>query len=309
VRARAAITTLLTGALAASAATATQRSALEPPLPPAPPAASARLGLDARVLLGVVEAPYVAPLFPRLQAHGILLRLASSYQLDPAWSVGVGLPLALFSLRQPAGSYLDEAALGNPHASLTREHDIPAGTLRLRGWVRLRVGIPLAERGPAGSLMNGRALEAAHALDAYREVESFAAGTWPIVPGAGVGLDSGRYRALGTLDVPWLVRFSDAGLPADADERAFGWYARLRLEGAARLASWFQARLATDAVLALLPVARALPQPSPLQLSVNPGVEFNLGRRVALGIEVVVPLGGPLGGSLYSGGSRLRTAW
>jgi len=269
-----------------------------------------RLLLELQTHFGVVQAPFFTPEFPEVAAHGFVLALSGQYRLSPAWQVGIHWPLALLSLRQPAGSYLDESAWGNPSLLLLHRTSVEqAGSRRLDAWLGFELGVPLAESGALGSLLENRALEAANALEAYRDPEAFTPGTLALSPRVGVQLESGRFALRAELTTPFLIRVADAALPQASQSHALGLWPRFELQGSVQLTRFVQLALAANATLALLRVVDPVPQTSRVQFSLNPKVQFGLARGFDLGLTFLAPLVGPLGGSTFAGGVELQARW
>jgi|GEM_PF-1163311 len=266
------------------------------------------VAFELQARFGVVQAPFFTPEFAEVQAHGFVVSLAAEAWLSPAWQLGMRAPLALMSIQQPAGSYLDEAAWGNPSLFVLRRSHWHAGLAEpLSAWLGVELALPLAESGPSGSLIQNQALEAANALTAYRSPQAFSPGAWSLVPRAGAAFERGPLGLRLELEIPLLVRVADAALPDSAKTHSLGLWPGSEVEARLRWMDSVQFSLAANATLALLRVVDPVTSVSPLQLSLRPKLQFRLGRRLELDLAFLVPLAGPLGGSTYAAELGLRS--
>jgi hypothetical protein len=268
---------------------------------------SNRFELAAEAQLAVVKAPFFTRNFPELEAHGFVLELRGYYAWSADWAIGGDAPLSLMNVRQPGGSFLREAAWGNPGVFVRRRIAPLAFRQRmLEGWTSASFGLPLAEHGDAASLLENRALEAANAARSYLSPESFTAGVLPLTLEAGLGTRHGRFAADATLAAPLLLRLSRAELPNEARLHRLGFLPRIGLGGSVDLLRFLRFVLEADAALAVARVFEPREPASRLQLSLRPGLLFMLGRRLDVGLTFVAPIAGPLGGSAYGGALALR---
>jgi len=264
--------------------------------------AARRFEVEADAALAVVKAPFFTSAFPRVEAHGFVLELHGYYALSADWLVGANAPLSAMNVRQPAGSYLREAAWGNPGVFARRR--LAPDWLRsrqLQAWAGASLGLPLAEHGPAGSLFENRALEAANAARSYLDPGSFTPSVLPLTLEASIDTHRGRFTAEGTLAAPLLLRLADAELPSETRRHRLGFWPNLRLVGSADAWTFLRFSLEADAAVAVARVFEPQRPTSRLQLSLRPGVLFRLGRRFDIGLTFVAPIAGPLGGSAYGG--------
>jgi len=296
---------LLEGAVVALASLYAGHAAAEPVLSPGDEPRV--LELDASVRFAVAHAPFFTEAFPVLDAQGALFTLAARYSLSPKWSLGARLPLAAVSVRQPAGSYLDEAAWANPTLSVTRWFEA-AGTARRAqaAWLGVDVGVPLAEHGPAAALLENRALEAANAAEAYLSPESYLPATLPFVLRAGARWQDAPWSAAGELAVPLLVRLGDADLSADAREHRLGLWPRVQVSGALQALRWLRLSLGANTAIAATHVVEPWREVSRVQASLRAGLSFRFSKRLELGVTFLAPVAGALGGEVYSGGLTLE---
>jgi hypothetical protein len=262
--------------------------------------------LDASARFIVAHAPFFTEAFPVLDAHGLLFALGARYSLSPAWTLGARMPLAALSVRQPAGSYLDEAAWANPTVFVKRS--IAAARLGdhgLAAWLGADVGVPLAEHGPPGALLENRALEAANAAGAYLSPESYLPATLPFVMRAGGRFEDASWSAEGEVGVPLLMRLGDADLPADTRSHRLGLWPSLQVIVAVQTTRWLHVSLGANAALAAVRVFEPRHEVSRVQASLRAGSSFRLSKRLELGLTFLAPVAGALGGEVYSGGVTL----
>ncbi|HEX2672483.1 MAG TPA: hypothetical protein VHM25_16490 [Polyangiaceae bacterium] len=257
-----------------------------------------------RAHLAVASTPFDVQALP--EANGQVLSFVTDawYELrDETW-LGLRLPLVAASVRQPAGSYLDEAAWGNPELRLARRF-----TLILRTGVRLQltlgggVGIPLAEHDR--SLMPNRALAIANAGEGLAEPELFTPGELPLTPFARLDYTSRGFRALALLKVPLLLRVSDADLPSTQSQpRAFGLSSLLALEGSYDFTRHLGMALASQWVVEVLPASEHVRSVPALQWLVRASPYYAMGERGSVLVDVQAPIGGALGGTTFALGVR-----
>jgi hypothetical protein len=266
-----------------------------------------RIELEAAADFGVVQAPFFSPDFPELRAHGFVFSLTGRYNLSPSWQFGVRVPLALMSVRQPAGAFVDEGAWGNPSLFMRRWAELEAPWAdAISIWAGAELGLPLAESGPAGSVLENRALEAANALEAYLWPEAFSPGTLPLVPSAGARFSSDRWSATAALATALLLRVTDASLSDGIQRHGLGFLPRLELSGGVRISELVRLSLAVDASWAAARVVDPASPASRVQWSLGPGLRLCF-THLELALTLRIPLGGALGGSTYAGGLALRS--
>ena len=238
----------------------------------APTVAAAQTSADLSLRLrgGAATAPFATTELPEAKGQGMVVVLSGRGRVLPFTWVGARVPLALVSVAQPAGSYVAEAAWGNPELYTERELVLRRDdALTLAANVRLAVGLPLAERGSPNGLMAHRALAIADALGGWRDRELFVAGVVPVGVSGQLTLSSARWSVGASAKLPLLFRVSDADLPRT---RAVGVTPALGANASAWVSGSFGLSLdlhaAFDAV-ALVVWARDV---SRAQLAVQPGV-------------------------------------
>src|SRR5580765_1110523 len=107
---------------------------------------------------------YTAPFdaeSPRAEGSGGALVFGGTWRSKQGFSVGLGVPLVLIRLTEPAGGDRDEPAWGNPFFSFETRMPFERS---VEGFFRLGIGAPLADHGPPGTLSKSRALAVADAI-------------------------------------------------------------------------------------------------------------------------------------------------
>ncbi len=273
--------------------------------PPAAPAASRPWHVELESRFGTGTAPYPTTAFPEVSGYALLLDLNAQVALTAQLELGARLPLVLARIEQPAGALYAEAAWGNPELNATFQRALLArGELRLRGATRLAVGAPLASDDSRASQLEGRALVLANAFEGFGEPELYTPGVLPVTPAGLLQLDYRRWQLTASLKLPFLLRVSDANLPADSRTQRLGFEPVMELGGSVRLLRWLALGAAPRmSVRAVSVVEDGAP---PLQLLAIGRLEFRLGEALRLTALFQAPVGGALGGSTFAGGLGLR---
>lgn len=286
-------------------ASATARAAEHDwPAPPHQRDADGRVAVSLETRAGLVEAPFVTTAFPEVSGFATLLTPAAGVRFQSVGWLRLRLPVSVVRLDFPAGAQVAETALGN--LELGVEHP-----LELQSSTRLAFSAafvaPTATHGPETALLDNRALALSSALGANQEQALLTPGVVGVRLGASVEHDLDRFTLRAALDLPVLVRISDASLPADADTHALGVLPELDLKAALWITSWFGASLGGG----VLTEPWRVQEPSlerdrrrRLQFVLEPGLHFKLGDAMRLGLDGDVPLGGTLGGDAWSLGVR-----
>jgi len=275
-----------------------------PALDEAPTVLETRAG--ASTLFGYAKSPFFVPEFPAVSGHVLLLRPAVARRISsPLW-LGFAAPLALTSIRQPAGTYVDEAAWGNP--ALTIEYDwggLESGN-GFRGVARASLGLPLAEHGPRASQMANRALALADALQALREPSSYTPGVASLTLEYRADFASGAWLFGPGLSVPLLVRVDEAELPS-TQTRAVGLRPRADLRAMYHPRRWFGVGAESSVTFDVVRVTEPIHEDhvrQRVQPSIRPQVVFDKERfRVVL--SCLAAIGGPVHGSAGCGGDGI----
>ncbi len=243
---------------------------------------------------------------PLREAKGqaFVLAAGAGYALSETLDLELGVPIVMGSVAQPAGSYVDVAALGNPQLGVrSRFRRWQAGPQVIALSGTLELGAPLASHGH--DLMPNRLLAVADGIEGRAHPEWFVPGVVPFTPSTALRWTSPKWTLQAELRLPLLVRVSAASLPpALAATRPLGFASVLGVEVRYRISRLLSlaaaAHLAVDAVA---PV-RHLPGVSPLQDFERLSVHFDWGSRAALVVDLQTAAAGELGGSTVSGGLR-----
>jgi hypothetical protein len=250
-----------------------------------------RLGLVG----GLTTSPFVTTDLPRTDGNGAVLLLATRVRVRDML-LGARVPIALVHVGQPAGSFVSEAAWGNPELFVERSY------WRVRA--RLAVGAPLAEHGSSG-LMENRALAIADALLAWRERELFVPGVVPITPAAELAHPFGWWSAHAIVKLPLLVRVSETS--GEGTTNPVGVAPVIGLGARADITSRLFVSGGAYAAFELVRPLEWIDHGSRVQTSVNADLLWRIAGDVHLGATVIVPIGGALGGDTIAAGISVGT--
>ncbi len=256
------------------------------------------------VLGGAATAPFVTMDFPLVDGGGAAVLVATRVRVRPRLAVGARVPLALVNVGQPAGSYVAEAAWGNPELFVERAY-LPDVSRPLFVRARLAVGAPLAEYGSNG-LMENRALAITDAVLAWRERELFIPGVVPITPAGEVTLPFRRWSAHAIVKMPVLVRVSDAS--GEGTTNAVGLTPVLGLEARAEITSRAHVTGGVHGAFELVRPLVWMDERSRVQTILHADFAWRITAGFGLGVSVLVPVGGPLGGETFAAGISLTYA-
>jgi hypothetical protein len=253
--------------------------------------------------VGAAAAPFYTEALPETSSEFTQARsmiLAGSFRVAPALWLGGRLPAAPSTVRQPAGSYSDEKAFGNPQ--LDADWLAPGSAIHLV--VRGAIGLPLAGHGSRTSLLENRVVALSNALDGWRNPELYEPGVVPVTVSARARIEPEPWGAELTAKLPVLVRIGDASLPEEADTNPVGIEPHIEARGLVAPRDWFTAELgghvAVQAVPAVAPAARS-ERSGRVQVGVEPGLCFRPGAGVSLSTRFSAALGGPLAGTYAIG--------
>jgi hypothetical protein len=259
--------------------------------------------------VGEAAAPFYTEALPETSSEFTQARsmiLAGSYRLWSDLWVGGRLPAAPSTVRQPAGSYSDEKAFGNPevNADWIPPSLFLGGSRMVRLTVRGAVGLPLAQHGTPSSLLQNRVVALSGALDGWRNPELYEPGVVPVTLSGLALLEPRPWGAELAAKLPVLVRITDASLPDEADTNPVGLEPHIEARGLFAPVDWFTAELgahlAVQAVPAVAPAERS-ERDGRLQAGIEPGLRFQPGGGVTLTTRFSAALGGPLAGTYAIG--------
>jgi hypothetical protein len=264
--------------------------------------------VSAELRIGAAKAPFYTDALPETTSEFTQARsmiLAASVRIAPALFVGARLPAAPSTVRQPAGSYADEKALGNPE--LNADWLAPPrafGGHLVHFLVRGAIGLPLAEHGSAMSLVQNRVVALSSALDGWRNPELYHPGVLPLTLSGRASLEPRPWGAELAGKLPVLVRIGDASLPDEADTHPVGFEPTLEARGLFAPVDWFTAELGASLAAHLLPAvspAGRSDRDGRLQPAIEPGLRFWPGGGVSLSTGFSAALGGPLASTFAIG--------
>lgn len=226
--------------------------------------------------------------------------LGGHFRLTDDLTIGLRLPAAPSVIEQPGGSYVDDKAFGNPE--LFVEHRRPRirwGAFGVALSVRGAIGAPLAGHGSEDTLTKNRVVEVSNAIEGWRNQELYTPGVVPLTVSAQAVARSDPWQVVASVELPLMIRVSDASLPAEAETRALAITPHLLLGAAWWPRAWLGVSARAFAVVqARAPVATA---GGSVQLGIEPRIEFAIGDHVAVTTDLLVPIGGPLDGTLGIG--------
>jgi len=259
--------------------------------------------VDATALFGVTTAPFEAPGLPEAKGHGLVFVVEGSYAVAPRYVAGLRIPAVLVSVAQPAGSYADRAALGNPQLRVTRRA-FDRGSIAVVGGLEL--GVPLA--GHDDELMPNRALAIADAIEGRAAPELFVPGVLPIAMLGELAFAAAPWTGDVSIRLPVLVRVSDADMPS-ATTNPVGFAAVLSARAQRRLTRSLAASISTQVVADVAPVYEPTPDRGRVQDLERLGLTIRLRRRTELTVAFQAAIGGDLGGSTFGGGVRVSSTF
>ena len=257
----------------------------------------------------VTEAPFATTAFPEVSGFGMVLTTAAAVQLSPIGWLNARLPLGYVRLDFPAGAQVTKTVVGNLELGVEHRLKLRAAT---RVGLRAAFIMPTAEHGPEIALLANRALAVGNALSGGKDSPLLTPGVTGLRLGASAEHSRGPWWFRAGLDVPVLVRVSDASLPDDAETHSMGVLPAVDLQAAWWITSWFGlalgGRLMTEPLRVQEP-ARERDREQRLQPVAEPSVHARLGRQVTAALDASVPVGGTLGGDAWSIGVHGRLAF
>jgi len=274
--------------------------------PEAPAPAPPRARVEALAHFGVATAPFDVPALRHAKGQAFVLLGTARCPLSPLWGLELRVPLLLGSVAQPAGAYVDAAALGNLQLGVRRLLTQRSfGTSSLTLAALFEIGAPLASSDH--DLLQNRLLAVGDGIEGHGYPELFTPGTLPLTPSASLLYTVERWTLAAELRVPVFVRLSDADLPSSLSSRTktLGITSVARVEARYRLSSRFSAAASTHLAVDLAPVAERLPGVSRVQDFERLSLLIHLGQRAALAVDLQTAIFGELGGNTFGGGLRL----
>jgi hypothetical protein len=259
-----------------------------------------RVSLSMSNRAGLVKAPFVTTAFPQVSGFGMVLTGDLAVRLSALGWLRLKLPVSIVQLDFPAGAQVGETTLGN--LELGVEHP-----LQLRPATRLGLLAsflaPSAQHGPQNSLLDNRALALGNALNGGKDSALLTPGVIGLRVGASIEHSLRPFELRARLDLPLLLRVSDASLPQDTETHRFGLLPAIEVQSAWWITSAFGASIGAGLntqPLRIQEPALGRDRARRLQPVVEPGLHAQLGNHVALALAGSVPIGGSLGGNAWS---------
>jgi len=285
--------------LFSSTRSAFAQSSLEPDLAPG------GVGFDAQAHFGVTTTPFDVSSLHQASGHGFVFVGGGRVAVTQRLCLALQVPFVLGSVAQPAGSYVDAIALGNPQLG-AEWRSMPwrtgASALALAGG--MEIGAPIASHG--SDLMPNRVLALADGIEGRSEPERFTPGVVPVTAASRLLWATPPWSVELELRLPLLLRVSRADLPSTTRTRDLGFSTVVSAEARYRFSQGLSLGAATEWWLDVAPVVGHVRRVSPVQDLERLSAYIHLAPSAALIVELQAAIGGELGGSTVGGGLRLR---
>jgi hypothetical protein len=259
-----------------------------------------RAEVRAQAHLGVATSPFYVPAFPHARGQAWVMQVGAGVALSQQLHLDLRAALVLGSVAQPAGSYLDTRAFGNPELvgsyTWSMGHLFEAPLTLSAG---LGVAAPLASH--RNDYMPDRMLAVADGLFGRGRAEWFTPGVLPVTPQVRLVAAWPVWRARAELRLPLLVRTSDVGLERSAT-RALGLAGVLEGQVSARLSEVLSLSATVHLFFDAVPPVRPIREASRLQDFERLSLTVHLSPSAELLVDVQTAIGGALGGSMVGGG-------
>jgi hypothetical protein len=282
---------------------AAPRSALAEPSP-SPGRSTLGHEIQAKAQLGVATSPFDVRALPEAKGQAVLFQVSGRYAFSDALSFELHAPLAIGSVAQPAGSYVDTTAFGNPElgARYRLWQTQPGGPL-LALSAGLAVGLPLASHDD--DLMPNRLLAVADGLEGRGRPEWFTPGVLPLTASTALRWTPASWVLEAELRLPLLLRISEASLPSSTtNSNALGFASVLELGARYRLSRRFSLASSAHLFFDLVPAVEHVRRVSRVQDFEQLSLYIHFASIAALVIDLQTAIGGELGGSMVAGGLR-----
>lgn len=271
--------------------------------------AEQRVSLSVSNRAGLVKAPFVTTAFPEVAGFATVLTGDVAVRLSTLGWLRLRLPVSITRLDFPARAQVAETALGNLELAL--EHPVPLRP-STRLWLLAAMIVPSAQHGPENSLLDNRALALGNASNGGKDSALLTPGVSGVRVGASLEHSWRPFEFRVSLDLPLLVRVSDANLPENTETHPLALLPAVELRAAWWVTSSFGASLGagliTEPLRAQEP-ALERDRDRRLQPLVEPGLHAQLGKHIALALDGSVPVGGSLGGNAWAIGLQGRFAF
>jgi hypothetical protein len=260
--------------------------------------------IEAQAHFGVATTPFDVTALPEAKGQAFVFRASGRYALSEPLSLELHAPLVLGSVAQPAGSYVDAAALCNPQVGARyrfMERRSGESALELSGAVE--IGVPLASH--AEDLMPNRVLAIADGIEGRGHPEWFTPGVFPITASTALRWASAPWSLEALLRLPLLVRVSEADLPsATTNTSSLGFASIVGVEARYRLSQRLSLAAAAHLFFDVVPAVEHVRGVSRLQDFERLSLHIHFGSIVAVVVDLQTAIGGELGGSMVAGGLR-----
>jgi hypothetical protein len=269
--------------------------------------AAGRAQVRAQAHLGVATSPFYVPAFPRARGQTLVMQVGAGVAFSQQLHLDLRAALVLGSVAQPAGSYLDTRAFGNPELvgaytwRVGRVFDAPL-TLS----AGLGIAAPLASH--RSDYMPDRMLAVADGLFGRGHPEWFTPGVLPLTPQVRLVAAWPVWRASAELRLPLLVRTSDVGLPSSTT-RDLGLAGVLEGQVSARLSEVLSLAATVHLLVDAVPPVRPVRAVSPLQDFERLSLTVHVSPSAVLFVDLQTAIGGALGGSMVGGGFGARVGF
>ncbi len=260
--------------------------------------------VEAQAHFGVATTPFDVSALPEAKGQAFVLGAAGRYALSEPLSLELHVPVVLGSVAQPAGSYVDAAALGNPQLGASYRFFARGSghsALALAGAVE--VGVPLASH--AENLMPNRLLAIADGIEGRGHPEWFTPGVTPITVSSALRWGSAPWSLEAELRLPLFVRVSEADLPsASTNTKRVGFATIAGVEARYRLSRRLSLATAAHLFFDVAPSAAHVRDVSPVQDFERLSLHVHFGSTAAMVVDLQTAIAGELGGTMVAGGLR-----
>jgi hypothetical protein len=258
--------------------------------------------IEAQAHFGVATAPFDVAALHEAKGQAFVLLGAGRYALDQRFWLELGAPFVLGSVAQPAGSYVDATALGNPQLGARYCFLAPeSGGSGLALFGAAEIGLPLASH--ARDLMPNRVLAIANGIEGQGHPEWFTPGVAPLTPSTVLRWVAARWTLEAELRLPLLIRVSDADMPRTGTN-SVGFASIVGVDARYRLSQRLSLASAAHLFFDLVPAAEHVRSVSRVQPFERLSLYVHLGSSSALAVDLQTAIGGELGGSTVAGGLR-----
>lgn len=260
--------------------------------------------IETQAHFGVATTPFDVSALHQAKGQAFAFLAAARSALSEPLQLQLRVPFVLGSVAQPAGSYVDASALGNPQLGAQYrffERKTNGSVLTLLGSVA--VGLPLASHDQ--NLMPNRLLAIADAIVGRGHPEWFTPGVAPITASSALRWAPAPWFLEAELRLPLLVRVSDADLPsASSSTNPIGFASVAQVEARWRMSQRLSLASAAQLFFDFAPAVEHVASISRVQDFERLSLFIHFGSSAALVVDVQSAIGGELGGSTVAGGLR-----